>query len=79
MPSVKSIWFSAFRKRYERRALKDFIKASGQQIIFPFYHTVSNDDLPHIKHLYRWRNVQEFESDMDFLLRNFTPLHYDDL
>lgn len=79
MPSVKNIWFNTFRKRIDKRTVKELIKASGQQIIFPFYHVVSNDDLPHIKHLYSYRNVAAFERDMDFLMRHFTPLHYDDL
>lgn len=59
--------------------MREFIKAGDQHIIFPFYHVVSNDALPHITHLYQARNVAAFERDMDFLLRNFTPLHFDDL
>ena len=79
MPSIKNSWFRTFRRRFEKRSVKEFIRAGGPPVIFPFYHVVSNDALPHIDHLYAYKNVAEFEGDMDFLLRHFTPLHYDDL
>ena len=78
MPNVKNWWFAAFRKRVDKKTVSELLRASGQKIIFPFYHVVSNDPIPHIRHLYTYRNVAAFESDMDFLLRHFTPLHFDD-
>jgi peptidoglycan/xylan/chitin deacetylase (PgdA/CDA1 family) len=36
-------------------------------VIHPFYHTVSNEYLPHIHPLYKPRNIKEFEKDIDFL------------
>jgi len=79
MPAIKTIWFNTFRRRIEKNTISGMIRANSHKIIFPFYHTVSNEPLPHIKHLYRHNTVSEFIRDMDFLLRNFTPLHYDDL
>jgi len=48
-------------------------KLSGQQNIFPFYHTVSNFELPYIKHLYPVFTEKQFRNDLDFLLSNYHP------
>jgi peptidoglycan/xylan/chitin deacetylase (PgdA/CDA1 family) len=57
--------------------LKWLIKQSGQRLIFPFYHTVC-DALPvHLKFLYNPKNVKEFKDDLEFLLRNFSPVSPD--
>jgi len=43
-------------------------------IIHPFYHTVSDEYLPHIHPLYTPKNRSEFTKDIDFLSRNFEPV-----
>jgi peptidoglycan/xylan/chitin deacetylase (PgdA/CDA1 family) len=53
--------------------LKTLTAFTGQRTIFPFYHAVSNDDLIHIKHLYRIRSIKAFEKDLDFLTKKFIP------
>lgn len=50
------------------------INAIGQKPVLPFYHLVSDNPPAHVKHLYRVISVKEFERDLDFLLRYFTPL-----
>jgi peptidoglycan/xylan/chitin deacetylase (PgdA/CDA1 family) len=45
-----------------------------KKIIVPFYHTVADEQLPHIKHLYRMKTVDEFLKDLDFLLKHFKPI-----
>lgn len=35
--------------------------------------------MPHIRHLYRVRNVREFERDLDFLLKHFRPVDFHEL
>lgn len=37
----------------------------------PVYHTVSNEDLPHIKHIIAYKKTKQFEQDLDFLSKNF--------
>lgn len=39
----------------------------------PFYHVVSNEKLPHILN-YPYRNLQEFENELDFFLKHFQPV-----
>lgn len=40
----------------------------------PYYHMVSDAKVPHVRHLYRFRSVREFEDDLNFLLRHFAPV-----
>ena len=54
--------------------LNVLIKGAGQRNIYPFYHAVSDEEIPHIKHLYKVRTLKEFERDLDFLLKQFTPV-----
>jgi len=50
-----------------------------KKIIVPFYHTVAEQPLPHIKHLYRMKTVEEFQKDLDFLLKYFEPIDIETL
>ena len=54
--------------------LDRLIKWTGEKDIFPFYHTVSPEALPHISHLYRMLTPDEFEKDLDQLLQYYEPL-----
>lgn len=58
--------------------LDRLIRWSGQTSIFPFYHTVSPESLPHISHLYRVLKPAEFEKDLDQLLLYFEALSLGD-
>jgi len=52
-------------------------KILKQQLILPFYHTISNKPLPHIKHLYQVKSENEFINDLDFLLKYYEPIDYE--
>ncbi len=47
-------------------------------VFLPFYHVVSDDDLPHILN-YSYRNVEQFEKELDFYLEHFNPVSIEDL
>ncbi|NOU19301.1 MAG: polysaccharide deacetylase family protein [Bacteroidales bacterium] len=49
-------------------------KGIGNKTISPFYHLVSNNPPSHVKHLYNVLSVNEFERDLDFFLKYFTPI-----
>ena len=56
------------------------LKNAGGGPLVLFYHAVSDHPLPHINNLYRTKNVEEFEGDLDYLLRSkYFPLCLDDL
>ena len=47
---------------------------TGQKVFFPFYHAISDADMPHIDHLYRVKTRKQFIADLDFLLRYYKPM-----
>lgn len=47
---------------------------SDNNIIFPFYHSVSNEYLPHIANLYNVKTTKQFENDLDFFLKNYEAI-----
>jgi peptidoglycan/xylan/chitin deacetylase (PgdA/CDA1 family) len=49
-------------------------KLTGQKIIFPFYHSVSNRNLPHISHLYPLRTENLFNKDLNFFLKHYKSI-----
>ncbi len=42
--------------------------------LFPFYHVVTDDYLPHIHPLYRPKTIAQFQDDLTFLLNHFEPV-----
>lgn len=55
----------------------DFLIAiSNQHLLLPFYHTVSDEDLAHIKHLYPIQSTLGFKKDLDFLQKKFRPVSH---
>lgn len=48
--------------------------------LLPFYHIVSdNRKIEYVRHLYTYRSVKEFKNDIDFFLRNYSPITLADL
>jgi len=47
--------------------------------LIPYYHVVSNEELPHIRHLHSYKNVGQFIKDIDYLGKNFHPIDLSDL
>ena len=47
----------------------------SDQAIFPYYHTVSNDDLPHVKHIYPIKDEKQFIADLEYLARKYKILY----
>ena len=49
-------------------------KLAYTNLIISYYHTVSNDQITHIKHLYQYKNIAQFKEDIDFIVKNYTPI-----
>lgn len=43
------------------------------------YHLASGEELPHVRHLYRYKSPEQFEADLVYLKRNFRVLSYEEL
>jgi peptidoglycan/xylan/chitin deacetylase (PgdA/CDA1 family) len=59
--------------------LKLLLRVSAVRSLFPYHHIVSDEPVPHIQHLYSYKNKKQFTDDLDFLLRNFSPVSPQDL
>ena len=44
----------------------------------PVYHTISDENLPHLKHIIQYKNTQQFEKDLDYLLLHFQFVDWSD-
>ncbi len=78
MNTTRSIAFHLLPSITKILPLNGLIWITGKRSIFPFYHLVSDDDIPHVKHLYRVRTTKEFILDLDFLLRYYKPIGISD-
>ena len=54
--------------------MRSLVRLTGFKLVMPFYHTVSDEELPHLTSLYRIRNTREFERDLDGMLKIFSPV-----
>lgn len=52
---------------------------AGVTLVIPYYHMVSDEFVPHVRHLYRYRAVSEFREDVRFLLRHYQPVSLADI
>lgn len=60
-------------------SMKFLQKISPVTTLFPYHHTVSNDKLPHIHHLYPYKNIAQFKEDINILLKHNKPISAYDL
>jgi len=58
---------------------KQLIGLSKTNLLLPVYHTISDQQLPHISGLYKVKDSTSFEQDLDFLLKHFQPIQLDQL
>lgn len=47
--------------------------------LIPYYHVVSDESLPHISHLYRYKNIKRFLKDIELFCRYFNFVGINDL
>ena len=66
-------------KAAHRTPLKWLRACSGTSLVVPYYHVVSDGPVPHVSHLYRFRTLAEFKSDVDFFLQDFEPVSLSDI
>ena len=65
------------KNAYNRFTIKELVDKTKQNLLLPFYHTISNQQVSHIGNLYPVRNEQLFIKDIDFLLKHFEPVNID--
>lgn len=56
----------------------NFSKNFPLNYCLPVYHCVSDDFLPHLKHIIKYKNTREFEADLDTLSKHFQWITFDE-
>lgn len=54
-------------------------RAMPREVVGLLYHVVSDEPLPHVRHLFRYKSAAQFEADLVYLKRHFRPLSYAEL
>lgn len=54
-------------------------KLSRRAPALVYYHMVSDEEVRHVKYLYEYKTIGQFKEDLDFLLKNYTPVSLSDL
>ncbi|MBN2813454.1 MAG: polysaccharide deacetylase family protein [Bacteroidales bacterium] len=72
-------FFYRFAKVLNWIPLELLIRVTGQRLVLPMYHLVSDNHVPHIINLYRAKTTREFERDLDELLKHYKPMGVADL
>lgn len=49
----------------------DLKMTNAHTLVQPIYHMISDVEVPYVKHLYSYKNIQTFKSDIDFFLKNY--------
>lgn len=57
-----------FSSKFDRNSID---AAFPMEYCLPAYRAVSNEDLPHLKHMMDYKNVKQFRQDLDYLLQHF--------
>src|ERR1700744_280417 len=71
MSSVPKRMFLSAAAISNVRLLQTF---SPLPLICPIHHVVSDEPIPYIDPLYRYKSTRAFENDLDYLLTHFEPL-----
>jgi peptidoglycan/xylan/chitin deacetylase (PgdA/CDA1 family) len=50
----------------------------GREVLGFLYHVISNENLPHVRHLYPYKSIAMFEQDLAYLQANFRLISYAD-
>lgn len=70
MSLVKKIYYTACSVL----PMKFLNKLVTPTTLLPYHHTVSDQTLLHIKHLYHYKNISQFTADLDYMLRYLSPV-----
>lgn len=54
-------------------------RLANVDLLLPYYHVVSDEEVPHVSALYTFRSVRQFEADIDAFCRVYKPVTLDHL
>jgi peptidoglycan/xylan/chitin deacetylase (PgdA/CDA1 family) len=77
--NVRSLFRKAAPSVSRLISTEKLIFLTGQKVLLPFYHAVSDRELPHLRAVIQVRNISQFLADLDFFLEHFLPAGIRDL
>lgn len=51
----------------------------GVDLLLPYYHVVSDQELAHVGGVFKFRRVRQFKADLEFFLRYYIPVSLQDI
>ncbi len=75
MAGYRNTFLHLFRKPGTLLPTRWLAALTEQRFIVPVYHTVSDNNPEHIRHLYPVKTVRQFTADLDFLLKTYRPIN----
>ncbi|MDP9955556.1 peptidoglycan/xylan/chitin deacetylase (PgdA/CDA1 family) [Epilithonimonas hungarica] len=76
--SFKTRFFRVINPLSKNFSFDQFPKLLPFESIILVYHLVSDNDVKHVKHLFPYRSLKQFEKDLDFLSKHFEFIDWDD-
>ncbi len=76
MAGFKNQFINVFSKAASFISSDVLLCITRQRVLLPFYHIVSDENPPHIRHLYQVKGVKAFRKDLEFLLSLYEPVDY---
>ncbi len=76
--SFKTRFFRVINPLSKNFSFDHFSKLLPFETIIIVYHLVSDKNVKHVKHLFPYRSVNQFEKDLDFLSKHFEFIDWDD-
>lgn len=59
--------------------IKNITQLSGKNIIFPFYHLISDQNCPYIRHLYPVKSIDQFKKELDYFQKHYNPITLEEI
>jgi peptidoglycan/xylan/chitin deacetylase (PgdA/CDA1 family) len=75
MKRSKKLYYNA--SRYLPTGMLE--RMAGAGTLFPYHHLVSDEEVPHVRHLYSYKNIRQFQADLDHLLKHLRPVPVSDV
>ncbi|MFO7868924.1 MAG: polysaccharide deacetylase family protein [Bacteroidales bacterium] len=60
-------------------SLNQLIQITSQKLMLPFYHTISEQRLPHISNLYTLKTIHQFKQDLEYICTYYQPISIEEL
>jgi hypothetical protein len=79
MASIKETLRSGLNYSMQKLPFGVLLKINAKKILLPAYHVISDRRIPHVMQLFPYRNLYQFETDLDFFQKYFTQVTLSDL